>query len=57
MLVTEFCELGDLYHAIRDQEADHLDGQFCWYQRSDNPACHAPEVNALALRQCCTDHL
>ncbi|KAK9801337.1 hypothetical protein WJX73_005762 [Symbiochloris irregularis] len=34
MLVTEFCDRGDLYHAIQDEaEEEHCDGQFCWYQR------------------------
>lgn len=33
VLVTEFCERGDLYHAIAEQAGNHLEGIFCWQQR------------------------
>ena len=33
MLVTEYCELGDLYHAIAAQEEEHCNSEFSWYRR------------------------
>ncbi|KAK9793506.1 hypothetical protein WJX73_010306 [Symbiochloris irregularis] len=33
LLVTEFCDRGDLYHAISDQETEHVEGELCWYNR------------------------
>ncbi|KAK9801972.1 hypothetical protein WJX73_004080 [Symbiochloris irregularis] len=33
LLVTEFCERGDLYHAIAEQGGDHIDSELCWYRR------------------------
>ncbi|KAK9801359.1 hypothetical protein WJX73_010330 [Symbiochloris irregularis] len=38
VLVTEFCENGDLYHAIAGQEGDHLNGTYCWHSRGQSIA-------------------
>ncbi|KAK9801331.1 hypothetical protein WJX73_005324 [Symbiochloris irregularis] len=38
LLVTEFCERGDLYHALGEQEGEHTAGEFCWYRRGQDIA-------------------
>ncbi|KAK9812051.1 hypothetical protein WJX73_001278 [Symbiochloris irregularis] len=38
MLVTEFCERGDLYHTLENQPEEHCDGQFSWYRRGQGIA-------------------
>ncbi|KAK9812123.1 hypothetical protein WJX73_009346 [Symbiochloris irregularis] len=38
LLVTEFCERGDLYNAIGNQPGEHIAGEFCWYRRGQEIA-------------------
>ncbi|KAK9812044.1 hypothetical protein WJX73_000926 [Symbiochloris irregularis] len=38
LLVTEYCERGDLYHAIGAQTGEHIDGELCWHRRGQGIA-------------------
>ena len=33
LLITEYCERGDLYHALARQQTEHLEGELCWHRR------------------------
>lgn len=54
LLVTEFCERGDLYNALGEQTGEHVNGEFCWYRRCVQ-AVHAAMrvlVNDACVARC-----